>query len=114
MYLGDNEMENKPLNNSVKYESLVQQLAEEFVKTLPEGVAELFNNDVFKENAVRLFFNRKVTRKNTSYSSSDSFYYNQPEFIIAPYTTFEALMAEYTFPLFEKVVREILAEIKKR
>ena len=38
-------MENKPLNNSVKYESLVQQLAEEFVKTLPEGVAKLFNRD---------------------------------------------------------------------
>ena len=47
MYLGDNEMENKSLNNSVKYESLVQQLAEEFVKTHPEGVAKLFNNDVF-------------------------------------------------------------------
>ena len=45
MYLGDNEMENKQLNNSVKYESLVQQLAEEFVKTLPEGVAKLFNRD---------------------------------------------------------------------
>lgn len=41
MYIGDNEME----NNSVKCESLVQQLAEEFVKTLPEGVAKLFNND---------------------------------------------------------------------
>ena len=54
MYLGDNEMENKSLNNSVKYESLVQQLAEEFVKTLPEGVAKLFNNDVFRAIQIRL------------------------------------------------------------
>lgn len=106
-------MENKPLNNSVKCESLVQQLAEEFVKTLPEGVAKLFNNDAFKEEAVRLFFNQKVTLENPAYSSSNSFYYDQPEFIKAPYTTFEALMAEYTFPLFDKAIREVLAENKE-
>ena len=66
-------MENKSLNNSVKCESLVQ-LAEEFVKTLSEGVAKLFNNDAFKE---------------------------------------EALRAEYTFPLLDKAIREVLAENKE-
>ena len=99
--------------DSVKCESLVQQLAEEFVKTLPEGVANLFNHEAFKEEATRLFFNQKVTIKNPAYNSSNSFYYNQPEFIKAPYTAFEAMMAEYTFPIFDKAIREILAENKE-
>ena len=106
-------MENKSLNSSVKCESLVQQLAEEFVKTLPDGVAKLFNNDAFKEEAVRLFFSQKVSIKNPAYSASNSYYSPQPEFIKAPYTTFEALMSEYTFPLFDKAIREVLYENKE-
>ena len=105
-------MENMPLSNSVKCEALVQKLAEEFVKTLPEGVANLFNYDAFKEESLRLFFSQKVLIKNPEYNASSSIYYRQPEFISTQYTLFEALMAEYTFPLFYKAIRELMHENK--
>ena len=65
-------MENKPLNNSVKYESLVQQLAEEFVKTLPEG-ATVLRPEAYKPNPTDLYTQLlKHAALSSAYSSDKS------------------------------------------
>ena len=99
-----------PLSGTHTCQSLVHSLADEFVKKLPEGVSGLFNHEAFKTEAAERFFNRKMKIKNPDYNPRYTGYGAPPEYIAAGYTLFEALLAEYTFPLFNNAIKEMVAE----
>ena len=99
-----------PLSDTHTCQSLVHSLADEFVKKLPEGVAGLFNHEAFKTEAAERFFNRKMRVKNPDYNPRSNSYNNPPEYLTANYSLFEALLAEYTYPLFNNAIKEMVSE----
>lgn len=99
-----------PLSGTHTCQSLVHSLADEFVSKLPEGVASLFNHEAFKTEAAERFFNRKMMVKNPQYNPRSNSYNKPPEYMTADYSLFEALLAEYTYPLFNNAIKEMVSE----
>lgn len=102
--------ETMPLSGTHTCQSLVHSLADEFVSKLPEGVAGLFNHEAFKTEAAERFFNRKMRVKNPEYNPRNTSYGAPPEYLTANYSLFEALLAEYTYPLFNNAIKEMVSE----